>query len=149
LGVPDEAFIKLQDTMLMRLASMLLFENVALEMLSHASVAGGLKTSVLRKSGMMVTCEPFFRSLLLAMYKSKLSDLLRRARIAIPQCYGRLMVGVLDETKTLEYGQVFIRYTKNINEPDKEFITLTGEVVITKNPCFHPGLLLVHHRSHS
>lgn len=139
LGVPDEAFIKLQDTMLMRLASMLLFEKVALEMLSHASVGGGLKISTLRKSGIMVTCEPFFRSLLLAMYKSKLGDLLRRARIAVPQSHGRLLVGVLDETQTLEYGQVFIRYTKDISEPDKEFITLRGDVVVTKNPCFHPG----------
>jgi len=139
MGVPDEALIKLQDTMLVRLASMLLFEHVALETLGQTSVPGGLKAKVLRNSGIMVTCEPFFRSLLLALYKSKLSDLLRRARIAIPQSHGRLLIGVLDESQTLEYGQVFIRYSKDISEPNKEYVTLTGQVVVTKNPCFHPG----------
>lgn len=79
------------------------------------------------------------------MYKSKLGDLLRRARIAVPQSHGRLLVGVLDETQTLEYGQVFIRYTKDISEPDKEFITLRGDVVVTKNPCFHPGQSFCEH----
>ena len=43
LGVPDEVFIGLQDNMLRRLASMLLFETVAIETLRQNSIAGGLK----------------------------------------------------------------------------------------------------------
>ena len=96
----------------------------------------------LSKSGINVACEPFFRSMLLAIYKSKLSDLLRRARIAIPESHGRLMMGVLDETKTLEYGQVFIRYSKNVSEAGRDLQTLTGHVMVSKNPCFHPGEVL-------
>jgi RNA-dependent RNA polymerase len=120
---------------------MLLSEKVALDMIGRANIAGGMKTLFLRDSGIVVTREPFFRSMLLAIYKTRLNDLIRKARIAIPQSYGRLMVGVLDETGTLNYGQVFIRYTKNIGEPD-EFVTRKGPVMVTKNPCFHPGLLM-------
>lgn len=52
------------------------------------------------------------------------------------------MMGVLDETESLEYGQVFIRYSKNVNEPGKDLCTLTGHVMVSKNPCFHPGTYL-------
>lgn len=128
--------------MLMRLASMLLSEKVALDMIGRANVAGGMKTSYLRDSGIVVTREPFFRSMLLAIYKTRLNDLIRKARIAIPQSYGRLMVGVLDETGKLGYGQVFIRYTKEIggDGTKKELVTRKGPVMVTKNPCFHPGM---------
>ncbi|KAJ7393666.1 hypothetical protein OS493_003322 [Desmophyllum pertusum] len=57
----------------------------------------------------------------------------------IPETHGRLLMGVIDETGTLEYGQVFVRYSKLVSEPGKELITLKGKVVISKNPCFHPG----------
>lgn len=139
LGVPDESFISLQDKMLRSLALMLLFETVALETLQRANIPGGLKITALSRSGLNVTREPFFRSLLLAIYKSRLGDLLRRARIAIPETHGRLLMGVIDETGSLEYGQVFVRYSKLVSQPGKQLEILKGKVVISKNPCFHPG----------
>lgn len=139
LGVPDEAFISLQDKMLRSLALMLLFETIALDTLCHANIPGGLKVTALSRSGVNLTREPFFRSLLLAIYKSRLGDLLRRARIAIPETHGRLLMGVMDETNSLEYGQVFVRYSKLVSAPGEEPKTLEGKVVISKNPCFHPG----------
>lgn len=139
LGVPDESFINLQDKMLRNLALMLLFETLALDTLRRTNFPGGLKITALSRSGINFTREPFFRSLLLAIYKSRLGDLLRRARIVIPETHGRLLMGVIDETDTLEYGQVFVRYSKLVSEPGKELITLKGKVVISKNPCFHPG----------
>ncbi|XP_048583369.1 uncharacterized protein LOC5504594 isoform X2 [Nematostella vectensis] len=139
LGVPDDEFIRLQDKMLMDLASMLLYETSALESLGRISIAGGLKVSLIRHSGIVVTCEPFFRSMLLAIYRSRLGDLLRRARIAIPESHGRLLMGVLDETGSLDYGEVFIRYTTELGNPGQGYTILTGDVVVSKNPCFHPG----------
>ena len=139
LGVPDESFISLQDNMLRSLALMLLFETVALDTLHHANIPGGLKITPLSRSGVNFTREPFFRSLLMAIYKSRLGDLLRRARIALPETHGRLLMGVIDETDSLEYGQVFVRYSKLVNQPGRDLITLKGRVVISKNPCFHPG----------
>lgn len=139
LGVPDESFISLQDNMLRSLALMLLFETVALDTLHHANIPGGLKITPLSRSGVNFTREPFFRSLLMAIYKSRLGDLLRRARIALPETHGRLLMGVIDETDSLEYGQVFVRYSKLVNQPGRDLTTLEGRVVISKNPCFHPG----------
>ena len=139
LGVPDDVFIGLQDEMLRNLASILLFESVALESLRRITIPGGLKFRRLSRSGIKVTLEPFFRSLLHAVYKSRLGDLLRRARIAIPETHGRLLMGVMDETRSLKYGQVFVRYSKLVSEPGKELEILRGRVVISKNPCFHPG----------
>lgn len=139
LGVSDDTFIALQDKMLRSLALMLLFEMVALDTLRHVNIPGGIKVTALSRSGVKFTREPFFRSLLLAIYKSRLGDLLRRARIAIPETHGRLLMGVIDETGFLQYGQVFVRYSKLVSEPGKELTTLKGRVVISKNPCFHPG----------
>ncbi|CAH1273342.1 Hypp5091 [Branchiostoma lanceolatum] len=49
------------------------------------------------------------------------------------------MLGVLDETGTLEYGQVFVQYTKDITDKGGETKVLTGELVVARNPCVHPG----------
>lgn len=39
------------------------------------------------------------------------ANLRSKARIAIPWGLGRNLLGVMDETGKLEYGQVYIRYT--------------------------------------
>lgn len=52
------------------------------------------------------------------------------------------MFGVVDPTGILQYGQVFIQYTKNIYEADSKNCSiklLTGKVMITKNPCTVAG----------
>ena len=57
-------------------------------------------------------------------------------------------MGCLDETRTLEYGQVFVQFSNNrlwslsddsfpYNSP-KNYIA-TGKVVVAKNPCLQPG----------
>lgn len=39
--------------------------------------------------------------------------MLGKLQIPIPASLGRSMFGVVDETGELQYGQVFVRYTKN------------------------------------
>ncbi|KAF5442851.1 hypothetical protein F2P56_035469 [Juglans regia] len=49
-------------------------------------------------------------------------------------------MGCLDETRTLEYGQVFLqvsRFSRELGNPNN-FICV-GQVVVAKNPCLHPG----------
>lgn len=41
-------------------------------------------------------------------------DLKTKARILVPPESGRTMFGVLDETDSLEYGQVFVQYSNDI-----------------------------------
>lgn len=50
-------------------------------------------------------------------------------RIAVPEQYGRNMLGVLDETKTLKYGQVFVQYSKSLTDPNAGFEILKGNFV--------------------
>lgn len=86
-----------------------------------------------------MTTEPFLRSIILAVYRQKLGELLKRTRIEIDPDKGRSMMGTADETETLEYGEVFVQYSANLNQPGVDTRVLTGTVVIAKNPCFHPG----------
>lgn len=48
-----------------------------------------------------------------------------RKQIPIPMDKGRNMLGVMDETGQLEYGQVYVRYT---DMKTKKLETLTGEM---------------------
>lgn len=75
-----------------------------------------------------LTQEPFFRSLIQASSRCCLSKfdkylfvcnkiflerMLCKLQIPIPTTLGRSMFGIVDETGELQYGQVFVRYTKN------------------------------------
>lgn len=93
----------------------------------------------LQKSGIVFVKEPFFRSMLITIYKCQIRDLMRRARIQLSWEKGRIMMGTLDDTGTLEYGQVFVQYSQIPGTEQEDSIVLKGPVVATKNPCFHPG----------
>ena len=50
--------------------------------------------------------EPYLSMMLLVHYESLLSDLKSRCRIFVPK--GRILIGCLDETGILNYGQVYV-----------------------------------------
>ncbi|XP_033101368.1 probable RNA-dependent RNA polymerase 1 isoform X2 [Anneissia japonica] len=137
-GVPEEVFIQLQETMLYRLANMLFDESQSALSLNK-SVRNGMAFNMISQSGISLTQEPFFKGMLKALYKHSVGHLKRKARIEIPEEFGRNMIGTLDETATLQYGQVFVQYSKDILAPQKETIIHKGPVVITKFPALHPG----------
>ncbi|KAF2305640.1 hypothetical protein GH714_007189 [Hevea brasiliensis] len=72
-----------------------------------------------------------------------------KTRIFLPN--GRSMMGCLDETRTLEYGQVFVQFsgTRHRQLYDSSLVfggygshqnfVIEGKVVVAKNPCLHPG----------
>ncbi|XP_069103174.1 uncharacterized protein [Argopecten irradians] len=137
LGVPDHVFLDLQETMIFEMAEMLLYDNKAMKALNEVNL--GIKYVDLRNAGVSFTTNVFFRSVLLTIYKNKLRELTRKARIEIPIEKGRIMMGTVDETGILEYGQVFVSYTKIGEVSSRDVDILKTEVVVTKNPCFHPG----------
>ncbi|CAJ0585767.1 unnamed protein product, partial [Mesorhabditis spiculigera] len=63
--------------------------------------------------GITMTDEPFFRRLLLAVYKHNITQHLSRSKMKIflPLDLGRTMYGVVDDTGLLQSGQVFIQYS--------------------------------------
>ncbi|KAI6196322.1 RNA-dependent RNA polymerase domain containing protein [Aphelenchoides besseyi] len=90
-----------------------------------------------------LTTEPFFRALLRTAARSTLNKLRSKLQITIPASLGRSMLGVIDESGLLQSGQVFVRYTINMQQkrpgPTAGRRTVTGPIMITKNPMIVSG----------
>ena len=66
----------------------------------------GISYNAVSAGGVQLTTEPFFKSLLVALHRSCIHELLSRARILVPPEEARLMMGIMDETGVLKPGQV-------------------------------------------
>lgn len=157
-GVPDDVFIALQENHLENLIKGLTEPTVSIKWLQAHTAAGFLGSLPPRTPFK----DPFLCSLLHSIYSRQSTDLRRKAWIHVPQ--GRLLMGVADETKTLQYGEVYFRYTTSILDDSLNDTSLplsccahpyklptkTGLgkvqqlkdedlVVVWKNPCLYPG----------
>ncbi|PIA29089.1 hypothetical protein AQUCO_06300045v1 [Aquilegia coerulea] len=90
--------------------------------------------------------EPYLSMMLQIVHTSKLLELRKKSRICISD--GRSLMGCLDETRTLEYGQVFVQVSRVGRKQnhgnawsgsDQHTRIVEGTVVVAKNPCLHPG----------
>ncbi|KAH6798985.1 RNA-dependent RNA polymerase 2 [Perilla frutescens var. frutescens] len=149
LGVTDGVFLAMQEQQLQLLGRMLTNAKAALNVLE--STGGGDMKSFMAKmllQGYEPRKEPYLLTMLQSHLENQLSDLRSRCRIFVPK--GRVLVGCLDESGTLEYGQVYARITMTKTElecgdqaffqrVDETSSILRGKVVVTKNPCLHPG----------
>ncbi|CAD6189763.1 unnamed protein product [Caenorhabditis auriculariae] len=133
--------LELLDLDLKTCARSLLDGDVAFDRLSEQPRL--LSLSSVRDAQVPVIQEPFFRSLLLADARVTIGRLMKKAKISIPTHLGRSMLGVSDETKKLQQGQVFVQYTNDVNYrivPKRAKTTVvSGTVLITKNPCISAG----------
>ncbi|GMN68752.1 hypothetical protein TIFTF001_037802 [Ficus carica] len=149
LGVKDPVFEMKQTEVLNRLDAFLtdsLRAQDELAMMFPGEIANILKEMLM--CGYKPDVEPFLAMMLQTLHASKLLELRTKSRIHIPN--GRAMMGCLDETGTLEYGQVFVRCSRpqlfydsaivfiNCSSSSDKFV-VEGEVVVAKNPCLHPG----------
>ncbi|GAA5813500.1 hypothetical protein MFLAVUS_006978 [Mucor flavus] len=138
LGVKDEVFMELMDNMLLEINKMLEKPSEAVRVLqSNADSVGTVKSMVsLIQAGFLERKDPYITNLLSLFRINVLKDLKKKAKIIVPN--GAYLLGVMDETDTLEEGEVFVQiYNNTNNNAHKEIIT--GEVVVFRNPCFHPG----------
>ncbi|GIY55551.1 probable RNA-dependent RNA polymerase 2 [Caerostris extrusa] len=135
MGVRHRTFMKLQEDMLRTLTSILYDEQEAARFLDSKTPNQIFNYKDLSDSGIFLTTEPFFRSLLLALHRHHV------ANIAIDPSKGRNMLGVLDETGLLNQNEVFVQYTKDLSygETTRDTVILKREVLVTKNPCLFPG----------
>uniref|UniRef100_T1E1M1 RNA-dependent RNA polymerase n=1 Tax=Cupiennius salei TaxID=6928 RepID=T1E1M1_CUPSA len=141
LGVRHRTFLRLQEDMLTTLTDMLFNEKKAAQFLKSKTPSALYDYEDLSASGICLTTEPFFKSLLLALHRHHIGKIKSSGNIAIDPSKGRNMLGVMDETGTLEYGQVFVQYTTDIayGETTRATTIRRGQVLVTKNPCLHPG----------
>ncbi|CAL5428108.1 unnamed protein product [Camellia sinensis] len=152
LGVRDHIFEKKQREAIEELNTILtdpLMAQEALELMSPGENTNILKEMLL--CGYKPDAEPFLSMMLRAFRAAKLLEIRTKTRIFVPR--GRSMMGCLDETRTLEYGQVFVQISGVGHRPfydnsllmlggcgsDQHNRIVEGKVVIAKNPCLHPG----------
>ncbi|CAJ2674324.1 unnamed protein product [Trifolium pratense] len=136
LDVKDGVFEKKQKEAVDQLNTILTDSTKAQEILDLMS--SGEVTNILKEMlicGYKPNVEPFLSMMLQTFRASKLLELRQKTRIFIPK--GRAMMGVLDETRTLEYGEVFVQYSNNKLSNISHVVK--GKVVVAKNPCLHPG----------
>ncbi|PSR91032.1 RNA-dependent RNA polymerase [Actinidia chinensis var. chinensis] len=152
LGVEDHIFEKKQREAVEELNIILtdpLRAQEALELM-----APGESTTILKEMllcGYKPNAEPFLSMMLQTFRATKLIELRTKARVFVPR--GRSMMGCLDETRTLEYGQVFVQISGAGHGPfydssrlmlrgfnsERHNHIVVGKVVVAKNPCLHPG----------
>jgi RNA-dependent RNA polymerase len=149
LGVPDEAFLRLQDAMLARMGRMLLEGGTGSRFLAqNCHCLPPLPFGHQPAFDAALTMEPFFRSLILAAYQRQMAELLTRSRVFLPRA--RILMGTIDETGSLEPDQVFVQCSRVptddecasnafIWDEERNLFTVLGAVTIAKNPCMHPG----------
>ncbi|CAA7401361.1 unnamed protein product [Spirodela intermedia] len=150
LGVRDQVFETKQKELVARLDETLTDPVRALGVLdaiNQGEMAGILKEML--SCGYSPRGEPFLSMMLRTFRECKLLELRTRSRIFIPM--GRSMIGCMDETRTLEYGQVFVQVSfpgegglqmfseRSGSGGGAGRVVVTGKVIVSKNPCLHPG----------
>ncbi|XP_058112219.1 RNA-dependent RNA polymerase 2 [Magnolia sinica] len=149
LGIEDKKFESMQLEQMHSLDKMLTNRDVALNVL-EGMVGGDMRTTLIKMllQGYEPNLEPYLLMMLKAHREFQLSDIRSKCRIFVPK--GRVLLGCLDETGTLNYGQAYIRVTLTRAElensgqaffqtVDDKTSVVVGQVVVTKNPCLHPG----------
>lgn len=150
VGVGDDVFMNLLRNMIINMGRMFVDDDEAAKALKPVASD---TVSVLQSVRFRFTSDPHFRYMLMAIYRflflyakpldvfcrKQMKDLRERSRIRLNVDSGRVLIGILDETGILEYGEVFIQISKTIENPTIEKRIITSKVVIMKNPCLHPG----------
>ena len=140
LGIRDEVFLNLQNEMLDQLRTLTTNYQRASQFLNQFGEHGGngyntFLLEYLKRFSKQI--DPFARQILLAFQAFLVKDLRTKAHIVVPETW--FLFGVADETRTLQYGEVFIQIEENCHNGNYIPRIITGPVVVTRNPCFHPG----------
>ncbi|KAL2651551.1 hypothetical protein R1flu_019679 [Riccia fluitans] len=132
LGVEDSTFERLQEEQLQDLLRIFL-EDQSQESITKNCHA--LKLQLVLQAGIHIPTEPFLQHILSAVYFQKIQRLVTKTHIFVPD--GRLLMGVIDETDSLNYGEIYVKISDKATDWQPKLIT--GSCVTYKNPCFHPG----------
>lgn len=138
LGIKDEVFMELMDNMLKEINQLLQKPEEAVRVLKGNIDEHGTAESMIPiiQAGFLDRKDPYIVNILNLFRISMLKDLKKKAKITVP--LGAYLLGVMDKTGTLAEGEIFVQiYDTSNNGAHKE--VMTGDVVVFRNPCFHPG----------
>lgn len=125
--VPDKIFLELQFNELLKCMDALVEDEASLAFVKMRSKI--FNWALLPDQ---IVHEPIFRQMMISNAIDVVSNIVDRARIFVPE--GRVLMGVLDETQTLEYGEVYV----HIIDDDVD-IELEGRVLVFRNPSVLPS----------
>lgn len=127
-GVPDDVFLELQHNMLMKCTETLIDENLSFSFVKSNSKIFDWElfppTHAVR--------ETFFNQMLFSNVIELVSGITNHSHL--PVSNGRILMGVMDETETLEYGQIYAHIVENNFDYEIE-----GQVLVFRNPCVLPS----------
>ncbi|KAI3641046.1 hypothetical protein MIR68_001924 [Amoeboaphelidium protococcarum] len=139
MQVRDNVFMDLQRAMQEKLEAIQSSSTVALETIRpHASENETLLVLCkMLHAGVKSQEDVFVRNLLHLYQCSKLKEVKQKARIIVPN--GVQLMGVLDETNTLEYGQLYVQFSDPKDLDGNRQYVVKGTVLMAKMPSVHPG----------
>ncbi|UJR28016.1 hypothetical protein I4U23_009276 [Adineta vaga] len=152
--LPHSTFLLFQNQHLLWLVESLLYLPSTYELLNERLSQHLPLRDLITTAHVDLIHEPFFRQLITTVCKLEIKRIQDKTRIQISKNSGRNMFGIVDETGILRYGQVFVQYTELETEQledtkrryggrggNREEIkrVVVGKIVVTKNPCHHPG----------
>eukprot|EP00392_Amoebophrya_sp_AT5.2_P009515 g9543.t1 len=155
-GVPEEAFLELVEEALEEKARALLNPPASAAYLKrlgfgflgvHINTASS-STSDSKNASFDPLGEPFFSRLLQNHYRAEARNIRKRTAVRVEK--GRTLLGVPDDHDVLAENEVFVQITERTSRtvllPTTSTPTgsckkkiVTGPVMVTKNPCLHPG----------
>eukprot|EP01129_Flabellula_baltica_P002968 TRINITY_DN12837_c0_g1_i1.p1 TRINITY_DN12837_c0_g1~~TRINITY_DN12837_c0_g1_i1.p1 ORF type:complete len:1060 (+),score=194.76 TRINITY_DN12837_c0_g1_i1:118-3297(+) len=134
LGVPNTVFLYKMLEIIQDLDLMFTSNEVASNIVIKYGMSNLWLLDLL--SAGFDTSEPCVEAQLNLIRYKTLRDIKYKARIPVEN--SRNLMGVMDETHLLNYGEVFIQYSE-YNSDVEDTRILETDVVIVKNPCLHPG----------
>ncbi|UJR36496.1 hypothetical protein I4U23_029217 [Adineta vaga] len=134
MRVPKHIFLKLQNKARLKISMSLLANKSAMRTLEQN--VRSYDWERMHKAGIQLTKEPFVRSLLLLLAQERLKRLKEKSHVQISLSDGRMLFGAIDETNSLNYGEVFIQLR---NLDGHRQILCDRTILVTKNPAHFPG----------
>ncbi|KAI8647751.1 RNA dependent RNA polymerase-domain-containing protein [Parasitella parasitica] len=139
LGIKDHIFLDLMNEMLQDVDRLFSKPEEAIRVLQgNVDEAGTALFMVpLIQAGFLERGDPYIKNLLNLFRVNILKDLKKKAKIVVPK--GAFLLGVMDETGILEEGEIFVQINDISANRGMSKEIITGDVVVFRNPCFHPG----------
>ena len=149
LGVPSHIFIEMMNTKLQQYN--LLYTNLQQAITLNQDIITEIMNNTFYFSPLIkyyfynqqhrhttyssynINNEPFIKCICHFFISKRLKELKHKCKLQDDS--SALLMGVIDESETLEANEIYI----NIVTFNKETINIKGEVIVTKNPCLHPG----------
>lgn len=133
LGISDQIFLDMHKKDREEYAKILTNKNAAITKLKskHISIFEDLN----EYPEDLLLEDPFLKNLLFCTYQKRIGELKFRSRVFVEK--GNVLIGTCDdELKKLKYGEVFVSVQ---GEKEQKQKIIEGKVIVTKNPCLHPG----------